>query len=75
MKIRRVGYQNGTYQLLKPKEGGWHEYGVRKRIKALDDAIISGEYDLILSKNIREDLEEFRKMRVQRKLEYLKRGF
>lgn len=58
---RKIVYSNGAYQLLKPREGErWHDYGERKSLKAINDIIETGKYDLEISEDILRALKEYK---------------
>jgi len=61
---RKIIYQDGSYQLLKPRDDkvdGWHTYGKKKSLKAIYDLIRSEKYDLEISKDVLRALREYEK--------------
>ncbi|MFQ5531382.1 MAG: hypothetical protein ACE5ES_02075 [Candidatus Nanoarchaeia archaeon] len=67
-KRKAVKALDGSYQLLKPKEGtdgSWHAYGQRVSIKGLYDRVARG--DLIqVDPEVQETLESYHKAKIQR---------
>ncbi|MCX6747019.1 MAG: hypothetical protein NTU63_02695 [Candidatus Pacearchaeota archaeon] len=52
----------GRYQLLKPtdsKLSGWFKYGENKSTKAIVDLFNSGRFDLEMSGDIKNDIEQY----------------
>lgn len=71
MERRRVVYQDGSYQFLKPKDNGnWHEYGERKTLKAIVDAIENERYDLEISSDVEEKVERYRTEQEEKRRRY-----
>lgn len=72
--IRRVVYQDGSYQLLKPKEnGGWYGYGERKSLKAISNIEEKGQFSLEISEEIKRGIEQYRVRDRERREEYFRR--
>ncbi len=69
---RRVIKTGGeSYQLLKPREenGGWHNYGKRKSLKAVSDIDESGRFELEMPLETKCEIENYRKQRQERRRE------
>lgn len=62
MERRKIVYQDGSYQLLKPRDDGtnrFHNYGKRKSLKAIVYLIDNGNFDIDISK-VKRDIDEYR---------------
>ncbi len=71
---RKIIYQDGSYQLLKQKENGnWYGYGKRKSLKAISNLMLSLEFDLEISEQIRREVERYRVRERERREEYFER--
>jgi hypothetical protein len=72
MERRKIVYQeDGTYQVLKPKdETRWHERGQKKSLHAISDLIEKGEFEFVMSENIREQIRDYRDYRREQTLKY-----
>ncbi len=65
MKRRKIVYQDGSYQILKPKDNGnWHGYGERKSMKGINDFLFRNKkdklFDVEISKEIDEKITDYR---------------
>lgn len=62
---RKIVWQDGFYQVLKPKnEHGWQRYGQRKSIKAISDLLLRAEkggYELTYSEAIAFEVAGYRR--------------
>jgi len=71
MEKRKVVYQDGSYQLLKPKENGnFFPYGERKSVKGLADAFRKKRFELIMSLEIKRAIEGYIRKEEDREREY-----
>jgi hypothetical protein len=69
MEKRKIIYQDGSYQLLKPKEDEkFFPYGERKSLKAIADLFRAKRFELIMSPEIEKTINEYiRKQENKRK--------
>lgn len=62
MGRRKVVYQDGVYQVLKPREDGtdrFNRYGRRKSLKAIVYLMNNDTCDLEISGKVREDIKKY----------------
>ncbi len=78
MEKRKAVYQDGNYQLLKPKNDGnnesWHGYGKIKTLKAINDISNKKRFEFIIDPDVEIDLERYRKNKCKRFERYLSKG-
>jgi len=71
MEKRKIVYQDGSYQILKPKENGnFFAWGERKSLKAIVDAYREKRFELILSSDIEYAISRYLEKEKIRKQEY-----
>jgi hypothetical protein len=78
MEKRKVVYQDGTYQVLKPKNGsnGWHENGERKSLHGLSDFLEKEEkkFEFEISDEIKKVVEKYQLQRMENFFQYYERS-
>jgi len=71
MEKRKIVYQDGSYQILKPKNNGnFFPYGERKSLRAIVDAFRKERFELIMSSDIKEAIIRYIKKEEIRRQEY-----
>lgn len=81
MEKRKVKRINGEYQILKLRNDKypgvicWNNYGKSKSLKAIVDLLDSGRFELEISENIKEEINEYRKEQARRsRIYFYKKG-
>jgi len=71
MERRKIVYQDGAYQILKPKENGnFFPWGEQKSLKAIADIFREKRFELIIPPYIKEEIDRYLKREETRKQEY-----
>ena len=77
IKFNGIGYKR--YQILKPKDNGkedcWHGYGMKKSLNGINNFLLMNEreelFDIEISDEIVNEIEEYRREREEKKILYL----
>jgi len=72
---RKVVYQEGSYQLLKPRpsNSSWFGYGKRKSLKAIVDASKGDRFVLEMSSEIGKDIRDYIEEQKERTKEHFRK--
>jgi len=71
MEKRKIVYQDGSYQILKPKDNGsFFPFGERKTLKAIVDAFRKKRFDLIMPPDIEDAIRGYIEREEIRQQEY-----